>query len=146
MAVSAFQYGSFLQKALNKEIDYDTDDIKCALVASTYTPAQDTHDYWNDVSADEVSGTGYTAGGESLTTKTLTYDASTNVIKLDADDVSWADSTITARYAVLYDNTPAAASAKPLMGYVDFGQDESSSSGTFTVSWSADGIFTITVS
>lgn len=146
MAVTAKMYGSFLQKALNKEIDWDTDDIKTALVTSTYTPDQDTHDYWNDVSANETSGTGYTAGGESLVNKTMTYDSGTNKIKLDADDVSWTSSTITARYAVLYNNSPSAASAKPLLGYVDFGQDESSSNGTFTIAWNASGIFEITVS
>ncbi len=72
-------YGSLILKAFNKEIDWDTDVIKVALVTSSYTPAQDTHDYWDDVSANEASGTGYTAGGATLGSKTQGYTAGTNV-------------------------------------------------------------------
>jgi hypothetical protein len=55
-------YGNFLKQALNKEIDWDSDTIKVALLSSSYTPNQDTHDYFDDVSANEVTGTGYTTG------------------------------------------------------------------------------------
>ena len=82
-------YGNFLLKALNKEVDFDTDTIKVALVSSSYTPDQDAHDYFNDVSTYEVSGTGYTAGGNTLGSKTATYDSATNVIVLDAADTTW---------------------------------------------------------
>ena len=145
MAVTAKMYGQMLLKALNKEINWTADTIKVALLSSAYTPDQDTHDYWNDVSTHQVSGTGYTAGGEELTGKSEGYDNPTNRITLDGDNVSWANSTITARYAVIYDDTPAAAGEKPLMGYVDFGQDESSSNGTFEIQWNASGIFEITI-
>lgn len=137
-------YGQFLGKALNKEIDWDTDDIKVALVSSAYVPNQDTHDYFDDVAANEVSGTGYTAGGASLASKTLTYDGANNVLVLDAADVTWANSTVTARYAVIYDNTPATAATKPLIGYVDFVSDQSSTNGNFTLQWDATGILRIT--
>ena len=43
-------YGNFLAKALNKEVDWDSDTIKVALLTSAYTPNQDTHDYYDDVS------------------------------------------------------------------------------------------------
>jgi hypothetical protein len=112
------------------------------LCTSTYVPDQDNH-VFKDVSVtNEVSGTGYTTGGTALTSKTLTYTAATNVIMFDAADVTWASSTITARYAVIYDDTPA--SNKPLLGYVDFGADQSSSNGNFTITWDVNGIFTIT--
>lgn len=138
-------YGSFLMKALNKEIDWDTDTIKVALATSSYTPNQDTHDYFDDIT-NEVTGTGYTAGGETLASKSISYDSSTNIITLDAADVTWASSTITARYAIVYDASPATAATKPLIGYVDFGSDQSSSSGNFTITWDATGIVRITVS
>lgn len=144
MAVTAFLYGSFPAKLANKEIDWDTDTIKVALCTSTYTPNQDTDDYFNDVT-NEVTGTGYTAGGETLASKTVTYTAGTNTQAFDAADVSWASSTITARYAVIYVDTGGAASTDPLIGYVDFGEDVSSSAGTFSITWAAGGIFTITV-
>jgi len=83
-------YGQFLQKALNKEVDFDSDTIKVALLTSSYSPNQDTHDYYDDVNTFEVSGaTGYTAGGITLSSKTSTYDSANNVIILDAADVTW---------------------------------------------------------
>lgn len=133
-------YGQFIGKALNKEIDWDTDDIKVMLVGSAYSPNQDTHDYLDDVIANEVSGTGYTAGGISLTGKTNTYDSASNTIVLDAADVTWANSTVTARYAVLYNNAGTSNAAKPLIAYVDFVSDQSSTAGNFTITWDPAGI------
>jgi len=138
-------YGNFLLKALNKEVDFDTDTIKVALLSSSYTPDQDAHDYWNDVSTYEVTGTGYTSGGATLASKTATYDSATNVVILDAADTTWASSTITARYAVIYDDSGATAGAKALVGYVDFGADQSSTNGNFTITWDSTGIVRITV-
>jgi hypothetical protein len=137
-------YGNFLLKALNKEVDFDTDTIKVALLSSSYTPDQDAHDYLNDVSTYEVSGTGYTAGGNTLGSKTATYDSANNVVILDAADTTWSSSTITARYAVVYDST-GTASTSPLIGYVDFGSDQSSTNGNFTITWDSTGIVRITV-
>lgn len=142
--MAAKMYGQFLLKALNKEVDWDSDTIKVALLTSAYSPNQDTQVYFSDVSGNEVTGTNYTAGGATLGSKTITYDTGTNVIKLDGADVTWASSTITARFAVVYDDTPA--SQKPLVGYLDFGSDQSSVNGDFTITWDAAGIARITVS
>ena len=144
MAVTALLYGSFPAKLANKEIDWDSDTIKVALATSTYTPAQDTHDYFNDIT-NEVTGTGYTAGGATLASKTVTYTSGTNTQAFDAADTSWASSTITARYAIIYDSTPGTAATNPLIGYVDFGADVSSTAAAFTITWDAGGIFTIAV-
>lgn len=144
MAVTAFWYGQSLLKALNKEIDFDTDTIKVMLCSSSYVPNQDTHVYKDVSVTGEVTGTGYTAGGATLANKAISYDGATNIIKLDADDVTWASSTITARYAVIYDDTPA--SNKPLLGYVDFGENMVSNNGNFTITWDAAGLLKITVS
>ncbi len=138
-------YGQFLSQALNKEIDWDTDTIKVALLTNSYTPDQDAHNYLDDVVAYEVSGTGYTAGGNTLANKTNAYNSATNVIVLDADDTTWSSSTITARYAVVYDATPATNATRPLIGYVDFGSDQSSSNGNFTITWDSTGIVRVTV-
>jgi hypothetical protein len=137
-------YGNFLLKALNKEVDFDSDTIKVALLSSSYTPDQDAHDYLNDVSSFEVTGTGYTAGGNTLGSKTATYDSANNVVILDAADTTWSSSTITARYAVVYGST-GTASTSPLIGYVDFGSDQSSTNGNFTITWDSTGIVRITV-
>lgn len=148
MAVTAYLYGQFLKEALEGDV---TDignagtTVKCALCTSSYTPDQDSHTSWSDIT-NEASGAGYTAGGATLTNKSLTYTSGTNVIKFDADDVTWSSSTITARYAVVYDATPAADADKKLICYVDFGEDKSSDNGTLQIIWHGDGIFTVTVS
>ncbi len=77
------------------------------------------------------------------TSKTIDYTGATNVVKLDAADTTWPDSTITARYAVIYCST-GVSTTSALLGYVDFGADVISTAGTFTITWHADGIFTIT--
>ena len=138
-------YGNFVVKSFNKEIDWDSDTIKVALLTNAYTPNQDLHDNFDDVVANQVTGTGYTSGGITLANKTNQYNSATNVIVLDADDVTWASSTITARYAVIYNATPATDATRPLIGYVDFGSDQSSSNGNFTITWDSTGIVRVTV-
>lgn len=145
MAVTAFLYGNVFTAAFNKEIDFAADTIKVALATSAYTPDQDAHDYFDDIT-NEVTGTGYTAGGATLGTPTVTYTGATNVLKLDGADVSWTTSTITARYAIIYDSTPGTAATNPLIAYVDFGADVSTTAGTFQITWDAAGIATVTVS
>ena len=144
MAVTAFWYGPAFLSAFNKLIDYDSDVIKVSLHTSTYAPNQDTHDFFNDAT-NEVTGTGYTAGGATLGTKAITYTAGTNVFMIDAADTVWSASTITARYAVVYDSTPGTAATNPLICYIDFGADVISSAGDFTITWSGSGIATVTI-
>lgn len=138
-------YGNLIARAFNKEVDFDSDTIKVALVKSTYSPDQDTHQTWSNVVSHEATGAGYNAGGATLGGKTVTYDAGTNTTVLDADDVTWANSTITARYAVIYSNAGAGDTDKVLLGYVDFGVDQASTNGNFTITWDAAGIFRFTV-
>ena len=127
---------------MNGSIDLDTDTIKVALVTSSYTPNQDTHDNFDDVT-NEVTGTGYTAGGASLANKAVTADTTDNEGVFDADDVTWSSSTITARGAVVYKST-GTASTSPLICYLDFGSDQTSSSGNFTITWNSEGIVNLT--
>jgi hypothetical protein len=135
-----------LAKAIfNKEVDFDTDTVKVALLSSSYTPNQTGHAYFSDISAYEVSGTGYTAGGQALASKTVTLDAANRVLVLDAADVTWANSTITARYAVVYDDSGATASQKALIGYIDLVSDQASNNGNFVIQWDATGIVRLTV-
>lgn len=122
-------------------IDFVTDDVKVALTTSSYTVDIDTHDFFNDIT-NEVSGTGYTAGGQSLATKSVTQDNTNDRGVFDAADVTWASSTITARYGILYYNT-GTASTSPLICQYDFGSDQSSSNGNFTIQWNASGVFAI---
>ena len=133
-------YGKTFLNSLNNShaLDLDNDTIKIMLVTSSYTPDFGAHDFKDDVT-NEVSGTGYTAGGNTLGSVTLTQTGGT--ITFDAADTSWSSSTITAaRGAVIYDDTVA---SDPLIAYIDFGSDFSSANGTFTIAFNAGGIFTI---
>lgn len=145
MAVSAKIYGKFFNALADKTIDLNSDTIKVALCTSSYTPDQDAHDFFNDIT-NEVTGTGYTAGGATLGSPSFSYTGASNVWAFDGNDVSWSSSTITARYAIIYDSSPGTSATNPLICYVDFGADVSTTAGTFTITWDAAGIFTITVS
>ena len=129
----------FYERMGLKELDLDTDNIKCALMAVGYTPDKD-NDNWADISANEASGSGYTAGGQILTTVTFAEDDVNDLAKFDSDNPSWATCTITAYYAVLYDDSHA---NKALIGAWDFGGAKSSSGGTFEVQVNANGWFKI---
>lgn len=140
-------YGNFLLKGYDSstKIDLSADTIKAMLVTSSYTPDIDAHDFINDASANEASGTGYTAGGATLANKTLAYVGASNLVKFDADDASWTiSSALSARYCILYKDTGNAATS-PVIGYIDFGSTFSLSSGTLTVTFNASGIATLTV-
>lgn len=138
-------YNSYKTKLLDAstKINLASDTIKLALVTSSYTPNIDTHDFWDDVSANESSGTGYTAGGKTLANPVVSTDTTNDRGKFDADDVSWTiSSALSARYGVLYKST-GTPSTSPLIGYIDFGSTYSLSSGTLTITWSANGALTI---
>lgn len=134
-------YNSFKEK-ISTEVDWSdnsTTTVKAMLVTSSYVPDIDLHDYVDDIT-NEVVGTGYTAGGAEITTRTITIDTATDTAKYDGDDVVWSSSTITARACVIYKDT-GTASTSPLIAYIDFGADKQSSAGDFVIQWSADGIF-----
>lgn len=145
MAVTALLYGKAFLSAFTKKIDTSADTFKIMLCTSSYTPNQDTHQFKSDVT-NEVTGTGYTAGGATLANFAATYDGASNTVKIDADDASWSSSTITARYAVIYDSTPGTDATRPLLCYIDFGADVSTTAGTLSITFNASGIATVTVS
>ena len=125
-------------------IDFDTDTIKCMLVTDSYTPAKATHDYRADLGATEVSGSGYSAGGEALASKSVAL--STAVVTFDAADVTWSQDAggfADAKYAVLYKNT-SSASTDGLIAYADIGSSKGNVAGDLTLEMSASGIFTAT--
>ena len=123
-------YTSFYYDTCTGAIDLDTDTFKMLLVTSSYTAAK-THDRRNDIT-NEVSGTGYTAGGNAVTV-TVAQDNTNSRVTIDFTVTSWTSSTITARGGVIYKSRGGASSADELVCYLDFGDDVSSSAGTFAV-------------
>lgn len=134
-------YNSFKAKIMDGSIDLDTDTINVALVTSSYTPDQDAHEDYADIT-NEVSGTGYTSGGAALANKAVSIDDTDNEGVFDADDVTWSSSTITARGAIIYKDSGVAGTSW-FICYLDFTSDQSSSAGDFTISWNAEGILNL---
>lgn len=90
---------------------------KFMLVDAAHTPNQDTNDFINDVNANEAAGTGYTAGGLTLASVTVTLDAATNTITITATDISGI--SVSCRWGVFYVDTGTAATS-PVLSYTDF--------------------------
>ena len=127
----------------NTPVDFDGDDIRAALIDDTVAPIAGTHDFWNDLQANEVTGTNYTAGGTALATKTVVE--ATGTVTFDADDVTFSQSGAgfaDARYAILYkfNATPADA---PLIGWLDMLVNKGNVEGDLTLQWNTLGIFTM---
>lgn len=124
-------FNSFKYDVAGGRIDCDSDTFYGMVAGASYTPNQDSHHYRSDVT-NEVSGTGYTAGGKALTGVTLTQDNTGNQAVWDCDDVSWPSSTITGgRWLIIYKRRGGASSADELCMALDFGSDFNSSNGTF---------------
>jgi hypothetical protein len=141
MSVTANLYGGFALSLAEKQVNLNSDTIKVMLLTSSYTPS-DSHRYQSDLT-NEVTGTGYTAGGQALSGVSLSYSSS--VLTFSASNVTWSTSTISAQYAVLVDTTPGSSSTNPLIGYVNFGTTVSDTAGTFQIQWSGSGIFQLTI-
>lgn len=145
MAVTAHVYTMLTKSLVDKLADLDSDSLKVMLLSAyTVGSTQDTAQFVSDVLAvaTEASGTGYTAGGQALTSVTLTKSG--HVYTLTSANPSWTSSSITASYALFYDSTPGSNATNPVICYWDFGGASVSSSGTFTLTVSGSGLVTFT--
>lgn len=135
-------YNRFFLNLATGKIVVGTDTFKVALVDSTYTPNKDHTDWASgrDPYDSEVTGDGYTAGGAALTGATAAAVDASDLANIDASDLTWSTSTITARYAVIYDDT---LSNNDLCCCFDFGSDKASANGAFTLQWNTAGIMTL---
>ena len=127
----------------NSVFDLDTDTIKVSAHTNTYSPNQDTHEFFSDLT-NEVTGTNYTAGGATLASPTVTR--TTGTVTFDANDVVWTTSAggfSTARKFVVYRSTGAGATSK-LYSVVTADGDVGNVTGDLTIQWNASGISTWT--
>jgi len=130
MAITQAMCTSFKADVLNKEQDLDADTLKIALYTSSATLDATTTAY---SATNEVSGTGYSAGGVTLTSTTVATTGTTAYF--DADDPEWTSASFTARGALIYNSTNADKS----IAVLDFGGDFTVSSGTFRIVFPAAG-------
>lgn len=144
MAITASGvYGLSLEKALIDTLgeSWEAEDNKVLLVNDTETPDFNADDFRNDVTANEVTGTNWAAGGVALTGTEITLSG--GVLTFDATDVSVASTTISnAMASVLYTNVGADTTDQLIMLH-DFVTAVSTSNGTFGIQWNASGLLTL---
>lgn len=137
MAITATPYGVFLTDLFAGVHNVTTDTDKVALLTSAYTPDLTNNASYADVIARELVGTGYTAGGNTLTGKSVSLTA--GIAVLAAAPTGWAAVTGTFRYAVIYKSTGTNATSK-LIGLIDFGADRTYSAEALQLSFPGGAI------
>jgi len=130
MAITQAMCTSFKIALLNGEMDFSSDTsqvFKIALFTSAATLDASTTAY---STTNEVTGTGYTAGGNTLTISANPASSGTTAF-LDFADTTWTDATITARGALIY---KADGVTNPAVAVLNFGDsDKTSTAGDFQV-------------
>jgi|TARA_R100000664_G_scaffold30777_1_gene43731 hypothetical protein len=124
MAISQAITVSFKQDLMSPGGNLEAQTLKCALYDNTATLNQNTTAY---ITANEVSnsGTNYTVGGATLTNVAISTDGTTAIF--DADNVSFANATISAQAALIYN----ANNSNSSIAVLDFGGVKTSTNGTF---------------
>ena len=129
MAISQAMATSFKVEILGGDFDFSSGTaqvFKIALFTSSATLGATTTAY---STSDEVVGTGYTAGGNTLTISANPASSGTTAF-LDFADTTWSSATITARGALIY---LADGATDPAVAVLDFGSDKTSTAGDFTI-------------
>lgn len=126
MAIQQGLTNSFKQEMLQAGQDLATDTLKMALYTAFSNNGPLTTVYTTD---NEVTGTGYTAGGEAVTGATISTDVQTGTVYVNFDNVSWPGASFTARGALIYNVTRSNKSVAVL----DFGSDKTFTSNSNTV-------------
>ena len=128
MAITQGMATSFKVQLLNGTQNFSSNTFKLALYTSSATLGEGTTAY---TTSGEVASTGnYTAGGNTLTVN-VTPTSTGNVAFLSFANTSWANATITANGALIYNSTNANAAVAVLA----FGGDKTSTNGTFAVNF-----------
>ena len=130
MAITQAMATSFKSEILQEGHNLASDTIKIALYTSSATINATTTAY---SATNEISGTGYSAGGVTLTSTTVATTGTTAYF--DADDPEWTSASFTARGALIYNST----NADKAIAVLDFGGDFTVSSGTFRIVFPAAG-------
>lgn len=130
MAITQAMTTSFKKQLMESEHNFKSsggNTFKIALFTSSATLDSSTTAY---SVTNEASGTGYTAGGNTLTNISPTASGTTAYV--DFNDSTWSTSTITARGALIY-NSSSVNYPNAAVIVLDFGADKSSSAGNFTI-------------
>jgi hypothetical protein len=126
---------TFKKELLQGKHDFDTssDTYKLAMYTSLATLGASTENY---ITGNEVSSTGYTAGGSALVNQGV--KVSSSVAITDFSDLSFTGVTLTARGALIYNTTTdGGTGTTDAVAVLDFGGDKTATAGTFTIQFPA---------
>jgi len=143
MAASATSTNAFAKYLIDLALA-DKTALKLMLLSSSHTTNVDTQEFIDDVSANEVSGAGYTAEGATVGSLASSQDDTDNEGVLDSADVSWTSASFTAHYAVLYDDTGTPSTSR-IWAIYNFDADKVVDGGTFTATINSEGLLNITI-
>lgn len=129
-------YNVFLSK-LFQGIDLSTLALRVALLNDQYVPAKNQTTFAS-ISSYEISGSGYVAGGKLLENVTVNELLGADSFILEADDVVWDPSTITAKTIVIYEEVSNDLVTSFLMD-----ANETSENGVFNILWSEEGVLKV---
>lgn len=115
--------------------------LKVMLLSDSHTQDPDTQEFIDDVSTNEISGSGYSAGGATVSSPVSQVDHSNDIGKLDANDVTWSGLTADFRYAAVYIDSGDDTTSRIIAIY-DLGA-QSVSGANYTIQWGSNGLLTI---
>ena len=130
MAITQAMCTLFKKDVLLGDHHLDTDDIYIALYTSSASLDAATDGY---TTSNEVSGSGYSAGGNALSSKAVTENSTSGVF--DAADPEWTSASFTARGALIYNTTlgDASSNSRGAIAVLNFGGDFTVAGGTFKI-------------
>ncbi len=143
MAITTSGYfGLTLEKQLIDTLgeSLEAEDNKITLISDSATPNFDTMDFWDDLVANEVTGTNWAAGGVALTGTEVTV--ASGVATFDATDISVASTTISNAMASVLRTNVGSNATDQLVCLHDFVTAVSTSNGTFQIQWNSSGLVT----
>lgn len=129
-------FNKFFEEMVKGSTNLMNNEIRCALMTADFSPDKD-QDFFDNTH--EISGSGYNAGGLSLENKAIIEDDAGDGALFSADDMVWPASTLSARWAVLYDAT----NQNCLIAAFDFGADKITDNADFVIDWHSSGIFSL---
>jgi hypothetical protein len=139
MTAPTLWYCNGLKKAIDRALALGT--AKVMFLNDTYVLDQDAHDYVNDVSSAEATGTGVSSGGVTLASVTTTVAGATNTVALDAADITGI--SLSACYAVVYVDT-GTPSTSPILTITDLSEGNGANVTVTGITWNTAGIAALT--
>lgn len=138
--------GNGLLNLLNGGVVWGTSDLYFALLSTTGNSAIDIDatDFWNDLVANEVTGTNWAANGKQITGETLSLVTGGNDVEFDLTDISVASCTLSdGKAGVIINRTPGTDATRHFVGYATFDTALAPAGGTLDIDFPTTGFVLI---